>query len=330
MLPLEGLTLYLSSCFALRELIRQERPDILHAHTILPDGFSAALLSARFDLPVVCTVHGSDIKIHPRRNWATMWSTKWALKRTRTLVAVSQDLKTEAERLGATGRIEVVHNGADHRVFSPIPKLEARNRLGLPADLPLILFLGNLVPIKGVEFLLDALANLREFKPVLALAGDGELSGALRARARNLGIEDCCRFPGTVSHSTVAIWLSAADCMVLPSLSEGMPTAVAEAMLCRVPVVATSVGGTPEIVEHKKTGLLVPPRNSQALTNAIAQLLNDPEAAAAMAAEAHARASKTLTWDVNARAMLHIYRSVIDDFRADRVPGTSFEGMRAA
>ena len=139
---------------------------------------------------------------------------------------------------------------------------EARARLGLPDDGPIVSYVGKLVPRKGVDTLVEAmglLARRPAGAPLLVAAGIGEEREPLERRAAELGVADRVRFVGKVAHDEVGWWMAAGDLFVLPSLSEGLPTVVCEAMNCGRPVVATAVDGTPEIVRDGRTGLLVPP-----------------------------------------------------------------------
>ena len=134
---------------------------------------------------------------------------------------------------------------------------------------------------------------------------------ALVARAAELGIADRVHFRGKIPHDEVAWWMAAGDVFVLPSLSEGLPTVVCEAMACGRPVVATAVDGTPEIVRDGETGILVPPREPRPLADALARVLDDPELAARMRSRAFQISAETYTWDANAAAYISIYEELL-------------------
>ncbi|MBY0396427.1 MAG: glycosyltransferase family 4 protein, partial [Thermoleophilia bacterium] len=209
--------------------------------------------------------------------------------------------------------VEVVPNGADTRVFAPREAAEARRRLGVPDGGPVISYVGKLVPRKGVDILIEAMGILQRRQggaPLLVAAGIGELREPLEARAAALGVADRVRFVGKVPHDDVGWWMAAGDVFVLPSLSEGLPTVVCEAMNCGRPVVATAVDGTPEIVRDGETGLLVPPSDARALADALARLVDDPALAARMGARALEIGRERYTWEANARAMTRIYEAL--------------------
>lgn len=317
---LYGVTYYLRCRWIVRRLIKEKKIDLIHAHTIMPDGFAAVLLGREFKLPVVCTVHGSDIIVYPQQSRMTHWATRWALQGLTRLIAVSSDLEKKALALARTAGVRVIHNGADPAVFKTWSKAEAREKLGLPPDKKVVLFLGHLTSVKGVEYLLNAVSRLPHSKLMLALVGDGDLRLDLVAMAKKLGISDVCKFTGHRPHDEIPLWLSAADCLVLPSMSEGLPTVLVEAMWCRTPIIATRVGGIPEIVKSGQTGLLVEPRDSEALAHAIDQILSNPDRAAAMAEQAEIFAGENLTWAMNAKKTLGEYETAVARFNNPEAP----------
>jgi len=306
-----GLISYLSCRSAVRRIIRRKNIQLIHAHTIMPDGFAAVLLARELHLPLVCTLHGSDVKLYPLRSRAIAAVTTWALARIQHLIAVSNDVGQIALSQGARKRPTVIHNGASQERFSPGPKSVSREQLGLPLDRAVVLFVGNLIPLKGTNLLVRALAQVTH-KPILVLVGGGPCRAELQDLAAQLGVE--CIFAGGRPHDEIATWLTASDCLVLPSLSEGLPTILAEAMMCRTPIVATAVGGTPEIVSDGRTGLLVPPSNVQAISGAVSSVLSmEPSQIDTMLDRAQHFAQRRLTWDINACDTLKVYEKALSD-----------------
>ena len=307
---------YFLCCYrVITRAIREQRIDLIHAHTIMPDGFAAIMFGHKFNLPVVCTVHGSDVNIYPARSMATRWATKWALARVGRLIAVSGHLKANIFRLVGDRQVEVVANGADSDVFNSVSKDQARARLGLPLQQGILLFVGRLVEIKQVPVLLEAMRRLSRPNLHLYLVGNGELRSELIAMAQQLGVADRCSFVGSRPHEEIPLWLAAADCFVLCSRMEGSPTVLPEAMMSGVPIVATAVGGIPEIITHRETGLLVPAGDSVALGEAINLLLTDKRLAAGVATRAAALSLTQFTWKANAEKTAAVYRDALDDWR---------------
>jgi glycosyltransferase involved in cell wall biosynthesis len=150
----------------------------------------------------------------------------------------------------------------------------------------------------------------------------------LETRVAELGLTDSVRFAGKVAHEDVGAWIGASDVLVLPSLSEGLPTVICEAMVAGRAVIATAVGGTPELVDHGVTGLLIPPSNVPALADALRAVLETPGRAAQMGDTAGRRAHDTLTWEVVAQQIESVYRDVMDrQHTTARVDGPAGDGI---
>jgi teichuronic acid biosynthesis glycosyltransferase TuaC len=289
--------------------------DVIHAHMLVPDGWAAARMGASLRVPVVATAHRADVLDVPARGPGSRAQVAAAVEAIDQVCAVSAAIGGAAEALATPRRpVAVVPNGADTTVFAPRPAGEARARLGLPAEGPIVTYVGKLVPRKGVDTLIEAMGILgrrAEGAPLLVAGGIGEMREGLERRARELGVADRVRFVGKIPHDDVGWWMAAGDVFVLPSLSEGLPTVVCEAMNCGRAVVATAVDGTPEIVRDGATGLLVPPRDAHALADALARVLGEAGLAERMGVEALRLGRELYTWDANARRMGEIYESVV-------------------
>ena len=163
----------------------------------------------------------------------------------------------------------------DFDLFSPGDRLTSRNQLGLPMNSQIILFVGRLAPGKGIRHLLDAIAILAKRFPRIEsfVVGSGPCESYLREHAKTLGIESHVHFVGYVNHDMLVDWYRAADLLCLPSMFEGFPLTAAEAMACGTPIVASHVGGLPDVVNAFECGILVPPRDPGALSAAIEQML---------------------------------------------------------
>jgi glycosyltransferase involved in cell wall biosynthesis len=311
-LYLAGFVYYLWCRALLREMLKETSIDLIHAHAIAPAGFGAVLLGREFKIPVICTVHGSDINVQPWRNRGNLWATKWALARVDRLCAVSQSLADKVRELADGLQVDLVRNGADPEAFRAGSKSEARAQLGVPLADQVLLFVGNLIAIKNVAALLEAMAQLPRKDINLCLVGDGELRESLERMAADLGIRDRCIFAGRRPHEEIPLWLSAADCLVISSQMEGFPTIIPEAMLCGIPIIATAVGGIPEVVVDGVTGLLIAPGDTLALAEAMTALLNQPGLATGLAKRAENFACQNLTWESNARQVMSLYEETLN------------------
>jgi glycosyltransferase involved in cell wall biosynthesis len=254
------------------------RPDLVFAPWAYPDGWAAVRLGHRAGLPVVIQVHGSDIlrlSLHPQRSRGTVE----ALHRADGIVAVSHDLQERAVALGADpDRVRVVYDSIDTKLFHPGPRCAARSRLAGELEVrgSVVLYIGNLVPVKGLEVLIDAFARLAGQGVAFTglLIGQGPLRSRLEDQVARLGLLDRVKLLGPRPHDRLPDWFRAADLFVLPSYSEGVPVVLLEAAACGTPFVASRVGGIIEIA-HLGPSRLVPAGDAAALAEAIRDGLAD-------------------------------------------------------
>ena len=294
--------------FRLARLLRADRIDVLHTHTLAAAN-TLGRLAARFArVPVVSHLH---IENHFRP--ATRLLLRGVDNRTArgcaALVAVSEDTKRAYERQGyPRGRIEVVYNGVE---LDGTPVGGLRDELGVPPNAPLVGEIGRLCDVKGQRELLAALAQLPDAHAVL-VGADLERGGAyqreLERHAEELGVRERVVFAGR--RDDAAAVLAELDVLVLPSWTEGLPLVVLEAMARRRPVVATPVGGTPEVVVEGETGLLVPPRDPDALAAALGRLLADADLRRRMGEAGYRRVAERFSADAMAARVLELYDEV--------------------
>ncbi len=274
--------------------------DVVLGSWAYPDGFASVIAARLLGVPCVVKLHGSDINLiaklpGPRRMLA------WALPRAQRVVAVSRALADEAVALGVPrDHISIVMNGVDAELFHPRDRGAARAELGLRAG-PIALYVGNLKVEKGVLDLAAAWERVARAVPeaTLVIVGGGPAAGALKAAVLPHG--DRVRFVGPQPLPSIPTWMAAADLLVLPSHAEGTPNVVLEALASGRRVVATSVGGIPDLITGPELGELVPPSAPDALAAAIVHLLRTPYAPAAVAALG-ARGG----WDSSAGALYEV------------------------
>lgn len=257
------------------------RPDIVFASWAYPDGWAAVELGRAAGLPVVVKIHGSDVctldDVPARRR-----RTAEALTRADAVVAVSRDLARRAVALGAAPeRVHVVYNGVDATRFYPGNRAAARLRLGLPPNEPLVLAVGRLVPVKGLDVLLEALDRMARagVSFTALIVGYGPLRASLQCTAAARGLTGRVRLIGAVAHEELPDWYRAANVVALPSRSEGVPGVLLEAVACGIPFVASDVGGVAEI-GHGGLGRLVPAGDPVALAAALTKVLAAPASSA--------------------------------------------------
>lgn len=290
--------------------------DLIHAHAICPDGFAAARIGRTMGAPVVCTIHGGDINVYPDRTRLTRLVTAKAVCSVDAIVTVSAALEENTLALGAPKRaIRVIPNGVDLKRFAPIDKQQARAELGLPQDARILVFASRLDGAKGLSHLLAALRRMlsRGKHCLLVLLGEGPYREHLEQQANQLGLQDCLIFAGLRPHAEVARWMSACDLVVQPSLNEGSPLPVYEALACGRPVVASRVGGIPELIVSDDYGLLVPPADPEALGDALLCGLEK-----VWDTERIERHGQRYTWGRVADQLIGLYEEVLASHRDSR------------
>ncbi|MBM4197413.1 MAG: glycosyltransferase family 4 protein [Gammaproteobacteria bacterium] len=247
--------------------------DVIDAQYFYPDGVAAAILGRWFDRPVAITALGSDLNVIggyalPRR------MIRWAALNAAARITVSGALRDVLAGWGLSrDSIHVLRNGVDLDFFSPpADRLALRRELGVTTVT--LLAVGNLVPLKGLELVLEALRTCEGVH--LVVAGQGPEEARLRRLAADCGVGSRVRFLGRLSQSVLRRWYGACDALVLASRSEGMANVLLESLACGTPVVATAVGGTPEVVNSTDAGRLVQERSPAGLAEGIRSLLAAP------------------------------------------------------
>ena len=281
--------------------------DLIDAHYFYPDGVAAALLSRWFGRPFCVTARGSDINLIARHALPRRWM-RWAARQAAACIGVSAALVQAMRAAGLQARqLLTMRNGVDLQRFRPLPRDEARAQLGLEGH-PLLLSVGNLIPLKGHDLSIDALALLRQTHPSarLVILGAGPEAERLRTHAAARGVAAAVQFGGTVPNAELAPWYSAADVLLLASSREGWPNVLLEAMACGTPVVATAVGGIPEIVGSESAGRLVDRRHGDAIADAVRGLLAQPPDRGAVRRHAEA-----FGWDETSRRQSNLFASVL-------------------
>jgi len=259
--------------------IRGSELDLVHVHCAYPDAVGVARALGRQRLPLVITAHGSDINKYARRRGLTS-QIRRALLRADAVVAVSARIAAAIAELAPSvaERIsQIPCSGFDNALFAPRDRQQARERRGLQTAGRMLLFVGNLVPVKGPETLLAAWERLHDGGLLLAddqlcVLGEGTLRPRLERRIAQMRSGRSVRLLGPRQQSEVADWVAACDALCLASLDEGMPNVVIEALASGRPVAATAVGGVPDVVVDGQTGYLAKPGSEASLAQAISRV----------------------------------------------------------
>jgi D-inositol-3-phosphate glycosyltransferase len=313
---------------ALRSFRQREgaRYDLIHSHYWM-SGWVGRHLQRLWDVPHVTMFHTlGEVKRRARLEEhepaRRIEAERLVVATADRVVAASQHEKTLLQRLyGAEdARVAVIPCGVNLDRFAPIDPPAARAELGLRADGQYLLFVGRLEPLKGLELLLDAMAELEDSAPVLLVAGGDERSSgyvaALRARAARLGVGEDVRFLGAVPQERLPLYYSAADVCVVPSYYESFGLVALEAMACGTPVVASRVGGLTGTVQDGVSGYLIPWRCPQPFADKIDLLLANDDLRRTMGAAAHERAQR-FRWSAVAADLAALYRRVADERAAE-------------
>ncbi len=295
-------------CSALR---RRFPFDLIDAHFGYPDGIAAAMLSSTLGVPFLVTLRGNETMHgrYPIRGRLMCW----ALRRAARVITVSGSLRKFAIEQGVPHEnVVTIPNGIDTARCFPRDRSESRRRWDIPETARVVLSAGYLIERKGHHRTVRA---LRDRDALLLIAGgpgrEGEYEQAIRREVADLGMEDRVRFLGHVPADRLPELMSAADVFCLASGREGWPNVVHEAMACGTPVVATAVGGVPEMIPSEDYGYVAPADDPGALEAAVARALSKNWDRDRIAAWAQAR-----SWEQVGREVLDVMRSVV----AERKP----------
>jgi glycosyltransferase involved in cell wall biosynthesis len=282
--------------------------DLIHAHFTWPMGYTGVCLGERLGIPSVVSAHGFDIYELPFRD--TDWGerVRSVLDRCSWILTDSRRNLACIDRLGVKTPATVVPNGFSPKKFFPRDTAEVRTALHLPPDKKILLTVGNLLPVKGHIHLIGAMEEITRERPdvISVIIGQGPLKRSLARIIRDRGLEERMRLVEVGSHDQIPLWMNACDLFVLPSLDEGNPIVLFEALGCGIPFIGSAVGGIPDVITSPEHGLLAPPGNPAALAAMVLDGLGRRWNRAAIAGYA-----RNYTWDAIAGRITAIYRHLL-------------------
>lgn len=245
--------------------------DLIHSHFTWSSGYASAKLKEKYNVPFVVTGHGYDIYGLPFKDEEWKERIEYVLNSADRIITVSNSNLSCIKKLKVKTPVHILPNGYRPDQFHPMDMEKCRKALDLPLDKKIILAVGNLVEIKGHNYLIGAMEEVvKHRKDVLCfIVGGGETENKLRKQIKNAGLEDHVKLPGSKLHNEIPMWVNSCDIFVLPSLNEGNPTVMFECLGCGKPFIGTKVGGVPEIIVSDDYGLLVEPANSEKLAETI-------------------------------------------------------------
>jgi len=297
---------YLWFCFNVTVLVWQHRPDVIHAQalwTSLP-----ALVCARIlRRPYVIWVQGADV-YYPRFLKGPLG--RIGLANAAAVLAPTHHMKEAVS--GMCGRdILVIPYGVDLHSSSPLGRSDACARLGIPSYAKVVLFVGSLIPVKGVRFLVEAMRDVvdRHTAARLLIVGSGPDEDMLRGLVDQFGLSENVWFVGRVPNEAVPLYMAAADVFVLPSLSEGLPLVILEAMAAGLPIVVSDVTGMSEVIASGENGFTVPAGDPKGIAVACIELLSNSSLRTQMAA-VNRRTAQNYSWTAVVQRLLRTYTAV--------------------
>ncbi len=304
-----GFRMYIGIRGAVREIWRDFRFDLIHAHMALPDGHAGILLSSQYRVPLVITVQGTDLDITAKRGKRCLSVLRKVLAHADKVIAPTPRL---AGILSTEFNIdpEVIGYGIDEgEVFTGVSELSS-----IYKDKRIVLSVSRLIKTKGIDLQIYAVLKLiRKYENILYLiVGDGPERARLESLASELGIEEHIEFVGALSHGKAMEYMSICDVFSLPSYQETFGLVYVEAMAHGKPIVGVKGQGIDGVISPGSTGLLAQPRDVDSLVDALDFLLSHPEKAQTMGERAQKLVLENYTWEKNAERTIEVYKEVLN------------------
>ncbi len=276
---INGILMQYSLYSLLKKLINERKIELILGYNMIPEGIAAVRLAKKFNLPVGFWAIGTDVNDFATYNRINYSLSRKSIEGSNIVITESKDLENKIAKLCKKSiQVKTFYKGIDISNFQNLPyKKILSEKLNLDPDKQYILFVGRLIYDKGIYELARAFniisKEYRDFN--LILAGEGIEKENLKKKFIEEGTLNKVHFIGIVSHKEVAYFMKVSDLLVLPTWAEGLPNVVLEAMAVGLPVIATNVGGIPEILENRVTGLSVPAKNVEKLTEAMIKMIED-------------------------------------------------------
>ncbi len=308
--------LAISEFVAARKILKRKKIDLIHAHWIIPQGWIASILKRTLKTKYITTAHAGDV--FPLKKGFLKAFGKKSIKYSDFCTANSNYTKSKLNSILKPKNLEVIPMGVDLHLFSGKKKLDVKRRYGIKGKL--ILSVGRLAEKKGLTYLISALHLLKNKFPDIRLLiiGDGPEKGNLMRQVNSLGLGNRVIFTGKIKNDLLPSYYASADIFVLPSIitkngdTEGLGVVLLEAISSGTPVIASNVGGIPDIVKDGKTGLLVSQKNPKQLATAISKLLSNPELSRRLVKNGKGHIRETYNWKNIADRFDKIIRKTIE------------------
>lgn len=290
-------------------LIKKLKPELIHAQKMKLNGCYAVLIKKILKIPCIIYARGSDIYLVSDLYKKTLG--KFIIKNSNKIVSLCEDMKKIIQRIYLT-EVIVIPNGIDLSLYIDLEKDKIRASLKFLDNEKIIIYVGRLDKIKGVEYLIKSMRIIVEKKPnvKLLLIGDGSERTKLENLSNRLNLQKNIIFMGFLPNKTIPKYMIVSDIFVLPSLSESFGIVNIEAMYCSLPIVATNVGGIPEIVVNEINGFLVEPKNPHQIAEKVILLLKDNKLRDKVS-KYNRENAKEYSWEKVVDKLEEVYKSVI-------------------
>ncbi len=297
-------------------VFKKTKPDIIHAHWSLPQGLIGIIAKRIFKIPCVTSIHGSDV--YGLRSAFFKALNSMVIRNSDACTANSMATARIARKICGNDNINVLPMGVDTEYFSKTHDVASLKRK-FKIEGPVILFVGRLIDWKGTAYLIKAMPEtLQRFPTAKALIiGSGPQKNELVGLAETLAIQEHVIFIDEVPQEELVAFYSMADIFVLPSIvnengeTEGLGVVMLEAMACELPVIASNVGGIPDIIRNGETGLLVRPKDPQEISQKIITILTDEKLRRALIENGRDVIDATFSWEVVSNNFMNLYRDVL-------------------
>ena len=286
----------------------------MHAHWILPQGFVGAFLKKLFKVPLLVTVHGSDL--FPLKNVFYKKLQDFVFKNSDMITVNSEATRNELVKRfpGYTQKIKIIPMGVDVNLFKKIrvqkPKRYEKSKI--------LLAVGRLSDQKGLQYLIEAMQDIRRYEPKIKLLiiGEGPYETALKEIVKSKGLENFVEFIGSVPFSEVPEYYNFADIFVMPSLStktgtEALGLSLLEAMASGCAVIGTNIGGIPFVIKDSYNGVLVEQKNANELVNAVITMLKDKKKSGKLGKNAADFIRKNYSWENVTKRFIGVYKGLL-------------------
>ena len=278
---INGILMQYSLLNFLKKLIKERKIEIMLGYNMLPEGIAAVRLARKFELPVGFWAIGSDINDFARYNRINYYLSKKCIEKSHLILTESKDLENNIRTFSKKNvQMKTFYKGIDSSNFLNLPdKNVLKKELNLCLEKKYLLFIGRLIYDKGIYEIVESFRRIANIYPNhdLIMIGEEIEKEKLTVKFKEAGILNRVNFTGIIPYNEIAYFMKASELLVFPSWAEGLPNVVMEAMAAGLPVVSSDAGGIPEVLINGVTGLSVPVKNVEKLTEAIIKMIKDTE-----------------------------------------------------